>query len=154
MSMTHHRTEFSDARFLRYVDREHGECWVWKGYISVEGYDARRQKVGAHRYAYSLWRGEIPQGIFVCHSCDNRACVNPFHLWLGTPAENSADAREKGRFRVGDDHWFSVLTAEQVLALREEHAAGGFRLAETSRRLGVHHQTIMDAITGRNWGHL
>lgn len=81
------------------------DCWLWTGHCNPKGYGVisigerfyakRRQLV--HRVAWRIWRGDIPDGLFVLHECDTPACFNPLHLWLGTKADNNADCMCKGR---------------------------------------------------------
>lgn len=88
------KREFED----RYIPEPMSGCWLWLGAGDENGY-GRFRRIRAHRYAYLKFIGEIPAGKFVCHKCDNPACVNPAHLWLGENRDNLEDMTKKGRRR-------------------------------------------------------
>lgn len=98
-------------------------CWVWLGWKNKKGY-GRINILGkhymAHRASYLLFKGKIPEGMFVCHKCDNPSCVNPEHLFLGTNSDNMQDMLRKGReyYPNGEDHYNHKLTKEDIFNIR------------------------------------
>lgn len=141
------------ARFWAKVDvRGPDECWEWTASRKDNGYgQIGTSKVGVwmtHRVSYVIHYGEIPDGLSVCHTCDNRACVNPAHLWVGTVADNLADMRAKGRHPRGSGHGNSKLSDDDVVAIREAYASGGYTMVDLGNAYGVTHGTISYVVRG------
>lgn len=113
-------------RFTKRLRRE-GECVVWTGWRERNGYGRIRvfgEKWSTHRLSYSLSKGEIPDGLYVMHQCDNPPCVNPRHLTVGTALDNRRDAISKGRHAYGERAPNVKLTAMQVSEIRKRYQAG------------------------------
>jgi hypothetical protein len=128
-------------------------CLLWFGASQDEGYGTlvRDGKyLLAHRVAWELAFGPIPDGMRVCHKCDCPPCINPAHLFLGTDADNQADCAAKGRARRGASNGRAVLTEDDVRAIRLSSDTQEILAA----MYGVHQGTISDAKTGKRWRHV
>jgi hypothetical protein len=132
-----------DVRFWRHVAKGPG-CWEWLGCRGTTGYGmfgwgSRRPipTIGAHRASYRLNVGPIPAGLCVLHHCDNRGCVRPDHLFLGTKRDNAMDMYQKGRWscksRVGEANSHAKLSTGDVVEIRQST----LRPKEIAARFGV-----------------
>jgi hypothetical protein len=151
-------------RFFGFIDiGGPKDCWEWRGHRQKPSGHGRFQtstfeKSGAHQIAYLLLRGPIPEGLVVCHSCDNPPCCNPNHLWLGTQAQNQLDSWNKGRrsppphpqnrdYMRGELHHNATLTAADVKTIRQSTKSA----TELGSLFGVSHRTVSAARLGVTW---
>lgn len=130
------------------------DCWEWQGHRKGRGYGAIKSKgiaIQTHRLSWTLHNGPIPEGMLVCHTCDNPPCVNPAHLFLGTVADNMRDMAAKGRGgRLrGEAHGMSRLSWAKVEEIRR--LAGSVPTRQLALRYGVNPRTVDFVIRGETW---
>lgn len=146
-------------------------CWHWQGTVDKRGYGAVAAKhfVGrlgwklhrAHRVAYALTFGGVPEDLAVLHRCDNPPCCNPAHLFLGTIADNNRDMREKGRGyhlgpkkQNGEQNDSAKLTENDVRAMRAMYAAGGVTYQDVADRFHVANAQAWRVVNRQRWAHI
>ena len=140
-----------------FVDRSGGmlACWPWTLSTKSGGYgrimDGKRALL-AHRVAFEVANGPIPDGLFVCHLCDNRICCNPAHLWLGTAADNNHDRDIKGRAarQTGENNGRARISAADAIRIREMRRAGLLH-HEIAGRFGISISQSIRVVRGQNW---
>lgn len=144
---------------------EPDECWLWTAYLEPAwGYGIFRMYPGqqmwkAHRAAWVLERGPIPDGLIVCHHCDNPPCVNPAHLFVGTWQDNVDDRVAKNRSgRTGPGRGEAApnvtLTEVQVREIRRRYAAGGVSQSALGAEYGVGQTQVGRIVRGTRWAHV
>lgn len=153
-------------RLLERTVKHEGGCWICTYSPDSGGYPQIKVKGKAYkvsRISYALFVGPIPEKMFVCHSCDNRKCINPEHLWLGTHKENMDDMANKGRkiTSVGDkngarlhpDRLRKKLTKEQVIYIRM-WAGEGFSNVKIAKSFFISDSHISRIVRGKFWKHV
>jgi hypothetical protein len=150
--------ELTSKELKRYESklRDEGNCIIWTGSKDARGYGVVRNKrfdARASILAFYLEHGIIPEGMLVCHSCDNPLCCNPAHLWAGTHLENMQDCIAKGRWKdqKGSANPRSRLTEEQV---REILAIKGLSHQQIANRYGIARTAITRILNGKRWNHV
>lgn len=153
-----------------WVPEPNSGCWIWIGTVVNDGYgfiSHNGDPDRAHRCSWKLFKGEIPKGIYVCHKCDTPLCVNPDHLFLGTPLDNMLDKIRKGRGNApkggnhwmrnkpksiskGIDRWNCKLTENQV----EEIFFSQEDPKISAKQFNVHHSTVTRIKLGEIWKHI
>lgn len=179
------------ARFWSKVDKNGplhpsnsklGKCWVWTGAKSC-GYgslgiaqaDGTWTSLGSHVFSLSLAKQRAVNGLLVCHSCDNRSCVNPHHLWIGNHKDNTSDAITKGRLKpftgregkktrfrkgpdrrrkLGKDHWCAKITENEVVQIRARYIGNRGEYSIIGRQFGLHPDTIKCIVKRKTWKHV
>lgn len=140
-----------------YVRIPFGGCWIWVGALKNKfGHGAfkvgpRKSKVEfAHRMSWQLVNGEIPDGMCVCHECDNPSCVNPDHLFIGTSADNTRDKVEKGRHVFGS----AVHNANIDESIAKQIKSAFLPTKVLAEMFGISRQSAADIVYGRTWKHV
>jgi len=148
-----------DAFFKYVTPTDLQDCWEWQGFINHQGYG----KFGfggmhflSHRASWLIHHGKIELGKSVLHKCDNRRCVNPHHLFIGSRADNNHDMYSKGRQRhlVGKECHAAKLTEADVLEIRRLYVPYIMGTQRLANRFGVSKQQIQHIIHRKHWKHI
>jgi hypothetical protein len=148
-----------EMRLFKNVRKTDG-CWIWQRGVGSHGYGiislgkAGSGSMLVHRFSWEFSNGTIPQGQYVLHRCDNRRCVNPEHLFLGTHKENINDMLMKKRQAKGEDSGPSKLTNQAVKEIRANYARFKTPHLELANRFKVSRSNIVVILQGKTWKHL
>lgn len=150
--------EQTENRFWKHV-KANGDCLEWASSKNHNGYGRfglNNKVIRAHRMSWILAHGEIPGGLLVLHRCDNRSCVNPNHLFLGTAKDNTHDCMKKGRHMnmTGECNQFAKLSPESVKYMRHLYWAERRTPEELAEFFGCKKNNIANVVYRRTWKHI
>lgn len=137
------------------VNHETG-CIEWTGALMHKGYghiNWRGKTLRTHRAAYAATHGEIPDGMFVCHKCDNPKCINPAHLFIGLPADNSSDMARKQRSSIGEKNPMAKIDSAMAQAIRI-WARTGLLQKKIAAKFGISREAVGTIVRGERWKHV
>ena len=138
------------------IIKNKNDCWIWQGFIKNDGYGTIKHESNqwlAHRLSYTIFKGEIPEDMCVCHKCDTPSCINPDHLFLGTNADNSNDMRNKDRQAKGNSIGVSKLTEDNVIEIKKR-IQNNEDCASIGRAFNVHRNSILSIKHNKTWKHI
>jgi hypothetical protein len=147
-----------ERRLQKYKILENG-CWHFLGSKDKDGYGVfgygRGKQLRAHRASFEFHKKTSAVGLLVCHSCDNPSCINPDHLFLGNPKDNTQDMIKKGRKAncQGSNHPLAKLSVLDIVLIKQYRSTGK-KLKEIADQFGVTFQTISEICRGKTWKHL
>ena len=149
----------SEVTFWNRINKDTADgCWLWTASTYHDGYgqfyDETHTPWRAHRFAYTMTHGPIPDGLQCLHKCDNRRCCNPSHLFLGTNAENRQDSVAKGRHAYGSKHTSAKITESDVMAMHELRKSSRISCQKIADRFGICQAHCSDILNGRKWRHV
>ena len=136
---------------------DNNKCWTWTGTTTKGGYGQvkiNKKGIRANRLAYELYKGPIPKGMNVCHTCDNPPCCNPKHLFSGTVKDNAEDKVRKNRQPKGISHGRAKLIEKEVKEIREKYKTGNYTLVQLGVEYKVLHTLIGMIIRREIWKHI
>lgn len=143
-------------RFFGNIEKT-DSCWIWKGCVADCGYGVMTiegKYLYMHRYSYQMHKGNIKNNLQVCHSCDNRKCVNPDHLWLGSFKDNIRDMIEKERNAKGSFNGSSKLSEDDIIFIRNNYSLGTHTQEDLSKLFNVSRPLISMIVRGKIWKHI
>lgn len=145
------------CRLFDSCGRKDCECWIWKKGKDYDGYglmSVKNKTQKAHRVSYETFIGWIPNEVIVCHKCDNPSCINPLHLFTGSPQQNTDDMFKKGRERViGEKNVKSILTEDEIGEILKQFNLG-FRISEISLKFGLSWEHVSAIVKRKIWKHV
>lgn len=149
--------DIDQDRFWSKVDRRgESECWTWNAGRHKSGYGGfsiHGVNRFAHRVSYAIAHGSLDPALYVCHTCDNKPCVNPKHLFVGTHQDNVDDMVRKGRVSHGEAHHTARLTPPEVEVIVQLHNDGRMH-REIADIVGCDVSTVSEIVTGHAWSRL
>jgi len=142
----------------KYIDiKGEDDCWEWLGHLVRGNYGSfgiNKKYYRSHRLAYTETYGPIPEGMFILHKCNNPKCCNPKHLYAGTQKDNMEQCKNDGRVAMGEKHYKSKLTEENVLKIRSLYSTGNYYQRELGKIFGVGDITISDITRRKTWKYI